>query len=368
MIDKDELFYLLLLQKVANLGDSSAKKLIRNAGSAKAVFNEKKSTLLKIDGIGEHRIKELQSKEYAILAEEEMAFIDKNKITAIAYQSESYPERLKQCIDAPILMFQRGNINLNNKKILSVVGSRNITTYGTAFCEKLIEELSPLNPIIVSGFAYGVDITAHKAAIKNGLQTIACLGHGLNQIYPKTHSKYVNEMENNGGFFTEFWSSDFFDKNNFLKRNRIIAGISEATIVIESAQKGGSLVTAQIANSYNREVFALPGKITDKMSEGCNNLIKTHRANMLTSAADIVYMLNWKLENEKPKVVQKQLFVELTEEEKKVYHFLKENPKEVLDIIAIKCELPVYKLTTILLNMELKGVIRPLPGKIYDLS
>src|SRR5690606_1944230 len=147
-----------------------------------------------------------------------------------------------------------------------------------------------------------------------------------------------------------------------------IAGISAATIVIESAEKGGSLVTAQIANSYDREVFALPGRITDKMSEGCNNLIKTHRANMLTSAADIVYLLNWKLENEKPKVIQKQLFVELTEDEKAVYRFLKENPKEVLDIIAIKCEIPVYKLTTILLNMELKGVIRPLPGKIYDLN
>src|SRR5690606_32212546 len=167
MIDKDELFYLLLLQKVANLGDSSAKKLIRKAGSAKAVFNEKKSTLLKIDGIGEYRIKGLQSKEYAALAEEEMAFIDKNKITVLSYQSDEYPERLKQCIDAPILMFQRGNINLNNKKILSVVGSRKITTYGTAYCEKLMEELAPLNPVIVSGFAYGVDITAHKAAIKN---------------------------------------------------------------------------------------------------------------------------------------------------------------------------------------------------------
>ena len=367
-MDRDELFYLLLLQKVPNLGDSSAKKLMMKTGSAQAVFNEKKSTLLKIEGIGEHRIKDLQAKEYAALAEEELTFIDKNKITALCFQDENYPEKLKYCLDAPILIFQRGHVNLKNKKILSIVGSRNITTYGMAFCEKLMEELAPLNPVIISGFAYGVDIASHKAAIKNGLQTVACLGHGLNQVYPKIHSKYVDEVENNGGFLTEFWSSDTFDRNNFLKRNRIIAGISEATIVIESAEKGGSLVTAQIANSYDREVFALPGRITDKMSEGCNNLIKTHRANMLTSAADIVYLLNWKLENEKPKVIQKQLFVELTEDEKAVYRFLKENPKEVLDIIAIKCEIPVYKLTTILLNMELKGVIRPLPGKIYDLN
>ncbi len=366
-MDKDELFYTLVLQKVPNLGDASAKKLIQKLGSARAIFKEKKSRLLKIDGIGSFKLKELDSKDFFALAEAEIKYIEDNTIDYFYYKDEKYPEKLKHCLDGPVLFFQRGNINLNNKRILSIVGTRKVTTYGSAFCERLVEELAPLNPIIVSGFAYGVDIIAHKAAIKNNLQTIACLAHGLNQFYPKSHSKYVKDVESNGGFITEFWSSDAFDRTNFLKRNRIIAGISDATIVIESAAKGGSLVTADIANSYNRDVFAVPGRVTDSQSEGCNNLIKTQSAHLLTGAADLVYILNWKLEDEKPKTVQKQLFVELTEQEKEVYRFLKENPKEQLDIIAIKCNLPVFKATTVLFDMELKGVVRPLPGKIFDL-
>ncbi|MEX2349669.1 MAG: DNA-processing protein DprA, partial [Flavobacteriaceae bacterium] len=251
---KDELFYTLILQKVSNLGDASAKKLIQKLGSAEAIFKEKKSNLLKIDGIGTFKLKELDSKDFFALAEAEMRYIEDNSLDYFHFKDEKYPEKLKHCLDGPILFFQRGNIDLNNKRILSIVGTRKVTTYGSAFCERLIEELAPLNPIIVSGFAYGVDIAAHKAAIKNNLQTIACLAHGLNQVYPKTHSKYVKDVENNGGFISEFWSSDAFDRTNFLQRNRIIAGISDATIVIESAAKGGSLVTAELANSYNRDV------------------------------------------------------------------------------------------------------------------
>lgn len=366
-MDKNELFYTLVLQKVPNLGDASAKKLIQKLGSARAIFNEKKSNLLKIDGIGSFKLRELESKDFFALAEAEIRFIEDNQIDYFYFKDEKYPEKLKHCLDGPILFFQRGNIDLNTKRILSIVGTRKVTTYGSAFCERLVEELAPLNPIIVSGFAYGVDIIAHKAALKNKLQTIACLAHGLNQVYPKTHSKYEKDVESKGGFITEFWSSDVFDRTNFLKRNRIIAGISDATIVIESAAKGGSLVTADIANSYNRDVFAVPGRVTDGQSEGCNNLIKTQRAHLLTGAADLVYILNWTLNNEKPKTVQKQLFVELTDEEKVVYHFLKENPKEQLDVIAIKCNLPIFKATTLLLDMELKGVVRPLPGKIFDI-
>lgn len=363
---KEELFYTLILQKVPNLGDASAKKLIQKTGSPQAVFTEKKATLMKIDGIGSFKLKDLYSKDYYALAEDELKFIESNDITTTYFKDEKYPEKLKHCLDGPILFFQRGAVNLNEKRIISIVGTRKVTTYGMRFCEQLIEELSPLDPVIVSGFAYGVDITAHKAALKNNLQTIGCLAHGLNQIYPKIHQKYVKDVEYKGGFITEFWSSDVFDRNNFLKRNRIIAGISEATIVIESAEKGGSLVTAEFANSYNRDVFAVPGRVTDSQSQGCNNLIKTQRANLLTSAADLIYILNWKLDKEKPKTIQKQLFVELEEEEQKIYNYLKDQNKAHIDTIAINCNMPIFKITTELLKLELKGVVRPLPGKIFE--
>ncbi len=365
---KEDLFFTLILQKVPNLGDASAKKLIQKAGSPEAVFKEKKSNLLKIDGIGAFKLRDLSSKDFFATAEEEIKYIEDNDIQTCFFKEDDYPEKLKHCIDGPILFFKRGNINLNKKRIISVVGTRKVTSYGSAFCEQLMEELAPLDPVIVSGFAYGVDITAHKTAVKNGLQTIGCLAHGLNQIYPKTHQKYVKEVEHNGGFLTEFWSSDAFDKTNFLKRNRIIAGISEATIVIESAEKGGSLVTAELANSYNRDVFAVPGRVNDSQSKGCNNLIKTQRANLLTSAADLVYILNWKLEEKRPKVIQKQLFIELNHDEKNVFNYLKDNPKAHLDAIAYDCKVPIFKAITLLLDLELKGLVNPLPGKIFELT
>jgi len=279
------------------------------------------------------------------------------------YQDAGYPEKLKHCIDGPILLFSKGNINLKDQRIISVVGTRKITAHGQAFCEELISELAPLDPVIISGFAYGVDITAHKAAVKNKLQTIGCLAHGFNQIYPKTHAKYIASVEENGGFFTDFWSSQSFDRNNFLKRNRIIAGLSEATIVIESAEKGGSLVTADIANSYNREVFAVPGRATDSQSRGCNNLIKSQNAHLLTSAADLIYILNWKLNESKN--IQKQLFVELEPQEQVIYEYLNLG-KQQLDMIALECKIPTFKAAGILLDMELKGVVRPLPGKLFE--
>lgn len=366
MLTHNELRYTLALQRIPNLGDISAKKLLRKVGSAEGIFKEKKSNLAKIDGIGLLRLREINLKNQLEEAEEEIKFIEDNQVEYCYFQDNNYPEKLKHCLDGPILLFQRGNIDLVNKRIISIVGTRKITSYGNTFCQNLIEEISPLNPVIVSGLAYGVDICAHKAAMENNLQTIACLAHGLNQIYPKDHKRYLKNIEENGGVFTEFWSSDKFDKNNFLKRNRVIAGLSEATIVIESAEKGGSLVTADIANSYNREVFALPGRATDSQSKGCNNLIKQQKAQVLTSAADIIYHLGWELkESVKPR--QTQLFVELDEEEKIIFKFLKEKEKELLDIIALQCSLPVYKVATLLMNMELKGVVRPLPGKLFQL-
>lgn len=363
---ENDLLYTLALQHVPNIGDITAKRLISHCGSAEAVLNEKKQNLLKIDGIGTVILNHLFETNHLKEAEKEIDFIKKNNIKVSYFRGHSYPEKLKHCIDSPILLFQSGNINLKEQHIISIVGARKITTNGIAFCESLIETLSPYNPIIVSGFAYGTDITAHKAAVKNNLQTIGCLAHGLNTIYPKVHKKYMVDVEKNGGFFTDFWSSDKFDRNNFLKRNRIIAGLSEATIVIESAEKGGSLVTADIANSYNRDVFAVPGRTTDSQSVGCNNLIKHQKAHMLTTPLDVPYILSWELEDDKKPAIQKQLFVELDATEKVIYNYLKENEKQQLDVIAINCNMPIFKVASVLLNMELKGVIRPLPGKLFE--
>ena len=360
------LLYVLALQNVARIGDITAKKLINNCGSAEAIFKEKKSNLLKIDGIGTTTISDVFSTYHFEEAEKELKFIKDNDIKCLYFMDENYPEKLKHCIDGPILLFQSGEINLKKQRIISIVGTRKITTYGTAFCEQLVEQLAPFNPVIVSGFAYGTDITAQKAALKHNLQTVGCLAHGLNQIYPKVHKKYVADIEKHGGFLTEFWSTSNPDRENFLKRNRIIAGLSEATIVIESAEKGGSLVTADIANSYNRDVFAVPGRTTDSQSVGCNNLIKYQKAQMLTNPMDIPYILNWQLEDDKKPAIQKQLFVELEVDEKAIYNYLKDNSKQQLDTIALECEMPIFKVASLLLNMELKGVIRPLPGKLFE--
>ncbi len=366
MLSKNELLYTLALQRVPNLGDILAKKLLSVVGSAEGIFQEKTVNLLKIDGIGNLRLQGLNKKLLFTDAEEELKFIRDNQITCSYFLDPTYPDRLKHCLDGPILFFESGNIDLKRKKIISIVGTRRATKQGVVFCERLVEELAPLNPVIVSGFAYGIDITAQKAAIDNGLQTIGCLAHGLNQIYPKTHKRYVSKVKENGGFISEFWSNDRFDRNNFLKRNRIIAGLSEATLVIESAEKGGSLVTADIANSYNREVFAVPGRTTDSQSQGCNNLIKTQQAHLLSSAADLIYMLGWELKDSNPKPRQTELFAELSEEEIIIWKHLKNKEKELLDTIALECRLPTFKVASLLLNMELKGVVRPLPGKLFQ--
>ena len=362
-----EIIAALRLQNIPNIGDVTAKKLIAHCGSPTAIFEDKPHHLLKIDGIGKVTLKGLHDAQYLEEAQQEIEFLSKENIEVSYFMDDTYPERLKHCLDGPILLFQRGNIDLKQQKIISVVGTRNVTSYGSSFAQQFIAELAPLNPIIVSGLAYGVDIKVQKAAMDHGLQTIACMAHGLNQIYPKAHAKYQSKIEANGGFMTEFWSTSQPNRENFLKRNRIIAGISEATIVIESAEKGGSLVTADLAHGYHREVFAVPGRATDKWSKGCNDLIKYQKAHLLTSAAELIYLLAWQIEEEKPeKTVQKQLFVELDETEQSIYSYLQLNGKQLLDTVALECKLPIFKVSSTLLNMEMKGVIRPLPGKLFE--
>ena len=362
----NELFHLLALVKIEGVGDIMAKKLIAHCGSAEKVFNAKPNFLKNIDGVGKVLLQNFKNPSVFALAKSEMDYIKKNTISCCSYLEENYPDRLKYCIDGPVLLFSAGAINWNNKKIISIVGTRQVSAHGIDFCKKLIQDLAPLNPIIVSGFAYGVDIVAHQAALENNLQTVAVFAYGLNQIYPKSHKKYVTKMEQNGGFLTEFWSTSSPEKENFVKRNRIVAGISEATIVIESAEKGGSLITALLANDYNRDVFAVPGRTSDKFSQGCNNLIKTQRAHLLTSAADLIYILNCEIHKKEKQSIQKQLFVSLNEIEQKIYDYLLAQGKTEIDQIALECDYPVFKTSSVLVNMELKGVIRPLPGKLFE--
>lgn len=363
---QEELLYTLALTNTTGIGDVNAKKLLRHCGSAKAVFETKKTALSKISGIGQTVINALKNKPLFREAEKELAFIEKQQITTLHYKDKAYPVFLSQCFDAPVLLFVQGNIQLQNQRLLSIVGTRNMTSYGRRFLEEFIPKIKAFNPVIVSGLAYGVDVLAHKLAMENGLQTIAVLAHGLDRVYPAVHKKTANEMCKNGGLMTDFRSGTNPDRENFVRRNRIVAGLSMATLVVESAEKGGSLITAELANSYNRDVFALPGRNTDAYSRGCNQLIKINKAAMLTDAKDISYILGWEKENQKDKAIQKQLFMELAEPEQKIYDYLLKEGKQHLDLIALHCNTPIYKLASTLLNLELKGVVKPLPGKYFE--
>ena len=366
---EEELLALLRLQKTKSIGDILAKKLIATVGNAADIFKENKKNLHKINGIGSYAIKNLLDDSHQLLAEKELYYINTNNIEYSCFYGNDYPKNLKHCIDAPILFFKDGNIDLTNEKIISIVGTRNMTNYGKGFCEKFIQELSVYNPVIISGFAYGIDICAHKAAMKYNLQTIAVLAHGFQHVYPKGHKKYVQKVNQNGGFITEFFYNDFPLRENFLRRNRIVAGISRATIVLESGSKGGSLVTADIANSYDRDVFALPGKVSDKMSKGCNDLIYRNKAHLLKSSEDIVKMLNWDISTITPttNLFQTKLLINLTYDEQKIVNFLKNKGEQLLDVIALETDVSVYELATILLKLELKNIVKPVPGKMFKL-
>ena len=360
-----EIVATLRLQRIPKIGDVTAKKLIAACGSASSIFFDKKQHLLEIDGIGSWTISALWDGEYMEAAEAEWEFIKKNDITPIYYQDPAYPTLLKNCPDGPVLLFAKGDMDLESHKLISVVGTRNMTRYGQEFCEKFIEEVARYDPVIISGLAFGVDICAQRKAMDMGLQTIACLGHGLNQIYPKQHAREAKNMQSNGGCITEFWSTSKPDREHFLRRNRIIAGISHATVIIESASRGGSLVTADLAFGYNREVFSVPGRPGDVFSEGCNGLIRNQKAQLITSAADFVYYMGW--EGEKFKSSHQQaLFIPLGEEEEKIHSYLKAQGRQHLDTIAAMCKIPVYDLASALLTMEMKGVVRPLPGKWFE--
>jgi len=366
----DDLKYKIALSLVPKVGHIIAKKLVSYVGSFEGVFKESKQNLLKIPGIGEVLASQIVKSNAIEKAVEEIEFIKKENINVIFYLDKNYPSRLKHCDDAPILIYTKGNFDLDDQKVISIVGTRKATTDGIMFCENLVNELAVRNhnPIIISGLAYGIDAVAHKSALKNNLKTAAVLGHGLDIIYPALHKKLAREIEENGMLITDFPSKSIRDKNNFIKRNRIIAGLSDATIVIESGEKGGSLVTADIANSYNRDVFAVPGRITDIYSKGCNNLIKTNKAAMLTSVEDLEYILGWETTNQKADSIQKELFVELSDEERKVLDLLGNYDELSIDNICLKVNMSTSKVSPILLNLEFSGLVRALPGKLFRLT
>ena len=365
-LNKEEFLHILALLNADGIGDVMAKKLISHFGNAVGIFAAKKQQLLKISGVGTSMINALTNKNIFTKAEQEIEFINSNNIEYFYFKNDDYPPYLNHCYDAPILLFKKGNINLQNQKIISVVGTRQMTNYGKSMLDELFEGLKVYNPVIVSGLAYGVDIYAHRLALKHNLQTVAVLAHGLDRIYPAVHKNIAKDLLKNGGMLTDFWSNTNPDRENFVKRNRIVAGLSQATIVIESAEKGGSLITADIANSYNRDVFAVPGRITDTYSKGCNQFIKTNRAAMLSSAKDLAYILNWEKDIQDKKTIQKQLFIELSDAEKYIYNYLLKEGKQQIDMIGLHCNLPTFKAASLLMNLELKGVVKPLPGKIFE--
>ena len=356
----------IALTLVPGIGDVQGKKLVSYCGGVEAVFREKKNNLLKIGGIGEYSIRELGKKEFFEKAEKEIKFIEKYKIQPLFYYDRDYPSRLKHCPDSPLMLYYKGSANLNPIHVLGVVGTRRPTEYGKEMCARIIEDMSHIEVMIVSGLAYGIDTASHKAALKSGLPTIGVLAHGLDTIYPHLNRSLAEKMIHQGGLLTEFPSETSLNKDFFPKRNRIIAGMSDAVLVVESAGKGGALITADIANSYNRDVFALPGRSYDKQSKGCNALIKTNRAALIESAGDIISMLSWE-ENVDKKQIQKRLFINLSEEEKMIMEIMHEERTVSMDVIYLKAGLPISKVASLLLKLEFDGLLQALPGKIYKL-
>ncbi len=360
-----EKLYQISLSLLPGVGSITAKKLVSYCGSAEAVFNEKKQALVKIPGVGNSLANLITRHKVFELAEKELKFLAKNGIHFCYFLDDIYPQRLKHCVDSPVVLFYKGNIDFNPEKVVSIVGTRSATDYGIEKVKEIVEGLSKHKVLIVSGLAYGIDATAHKEAIKNDLPTVGVLGHSLDRIYPPLHGKIARQMLDKGGLVSEFFSGTKPDRENFPKRNRIIAGLSDAVLVVEAAKKGGALITANIANSYDRDVFAVPGRSNDEFSRGCNILIKSHKANLADSVEDIEYIMGWDAENNKQRSIQRQMFVELDESEEKIYSLLKENENAAIDYIVSKSGFTPSKASSVLLNLEFKGLVRHLPGKVF---
>ena len=364
----NELLYQIALTLVPNIGDVHAKALINIYGNAQSIFKANKKELENIEGIGSVRARSIKDFTDFSSSEEEIKFIEKYKITSLFITDEKYPKRLLNCFDSPALLYYRGNADLNTSKIISIVGTRNNSGYGKMVCEKFIEDLKAENILVVSGLAFGIDTIAHKAALKNDLQTVAVLAHGLDRIYPQQNKTLAKQITEQGGLLTDFISNTTPDKQNFPKRNRIVAGISDAVIVIESGKKGGSLITAELGNGYNKDVFAIPGRTNDSKSEGCNYLIKNNKAALVNSADDFLEMMNWKPTPKPSAKKQRELFIELAPDEKIVVEILQQQDTIQIDELYFKSGLSSSAVATALLMLEMQNVVVSLPGKVYKLS
>ncbi|WDF54109.1 DNA-processing protein DprA [Mucilaginibacter sp. KACC 22063] len=363
------LIHKIALSFIKNAGPVLAKSMLAYAGSAENVFSMVPKRLDRVPGIGPKRLEAFDFEAALKRAEEEIGFIEKHNIDVLFYSDPAYPKRLKACHDAPVLLYAKGKMDLNHPRIVSVIGTRQPTEYGKQLCRDLIEELSQYGVLVVSGLAHGIDVAAHKEALKHNMQTVGVLGHGLQQIYPAVNKGTAEKMLLNGGILTEYPSGVIPDRENFPSRNRIVAGIADATIVIEANIKSGTLITAEIANSYNRDVFAFPGRINDEFSEGCNFLIRNHKASLLTCAADVAYLMGWdKPDAAVAKPSQLSLAMDLSSEERQIMEILRSDAGIAIDELTLKVGMPVSQLTMNLLNLEMQGFIRSMPGKTYALN
>lgn len=362
----NDLLYQIALTLVPNIGCVQSKILIEKYGNAETVFKATKKELSAIENIGLIRATSIKAFENFKEAEDEIKFIEKYKIQAQFISDKNYPQRLLHCYDSPTLLYYRGTAHLNASKIISIIGTRSYTDYGKATTEKLVADLTEENVLIVSGLAFGIDAIAHKSALQNNLQTVAILAHGLHTIYPHQHKTLAKEISAQGGLLTEFRNGVKPDRFNFPQRNRIVAGIADAIVVIETAVKGGSMITAELANNYNRDVFALPGRINDLKSAGCNYLIQNNKAVLFTDAKELMESLGWHSKKISKKQ-QKELFIELSDDEKIIINILKEKETTNIDEINIRSSLSSSSVAAAILNLELQNVVAGLPGKMYKL-
>jgi len=355
---------------IKGVGNITAKNLITYVGNVEEIFKQTKAQLAKIPGIGEFTAQQIVSADVKQQAEKEMEFVLKNNITTLFYSDKNYPYRLKECADAPILLYTKNKADLNANKFVGIVGTRNVTDYGKEICRELVSSLAQRHPelVVVSGLAYGTDICAHKAALENNLATIGVLGHGLDRIYPATHRPVATKMLENGGLISEYPSGTNPDRQHFVQRNRIIAGLVDTVVMVESQEKGGSLITAEFANSYNRDVFAFPGKISDERSRGCNALIKQNKANLIESADDLEWLMDWKQEANAKKSPQPNLFSNLTETEQSVFEAIRTAQPVQINQLSKTLGMPIGTLATLLIEMEFKNAIKCLPGNLYRLT
>ncbi len=361
------LVHKIALTLIKGVGPMIAKNLLIHFGSAEAVFEATKGKMLKIEGIGEKIADAVLHNDAIKNAKNHLLFMEKHDIKVLFYADNDYPKRLRNCYDAPLILYYKGTIDLNHRRIVSIVGTRNATAYGKQLCKQLAFELQAFDVIILSGLAHGIDAAIHKESLNHSIPTVGVLGHGLDRIYPAAHKELTQKMVLNGGLLTEFLPGTKPDRENFPKRNRIIAGIADVVVVVEASLKGGALITAEIANSYSRDVYAFPGRTNDEFSEGCNFLIKTNRAGLINHPRDLIYYLGWNDEKQKKPEIQSQLPLHLNETEQCILTVL-DNQTMCIDDLSLKTNLQQSKLTVSLLTLEMQGIIISMPGKMYKLA